>query len=321
MSRKTNKILKWIVIGLVLGILTLITLYVWFFTMVFFGGPAYRTSNIKNYQEIYERKVQSGLIVFPDEITEEMSDTEFSFYWKDTWDDPTVSIFLQCTYTEDAYEAEVERLEYTRKVYGGTVRKLMKEEGERYPYPAYIAIDNHHNTYEYALLSGEREITYIHTGWFERKDVKFGQEYLPSDYMTPQEDPFYDGYSIYIKKIDSVMGFMDTDYTKDENVIVTDGHCKWIEDSIFTVRVQLDERNREIITECEFAYYEPAADLDNVFTYDEESDDTIFTELSGCEYVNLRLDEDRTTAIVTYLEDGVEKEWSVDLTRHMKKKE
>ena len=320
MSRKSTKVIKWIIIGLVLGVLTLITFFVWFFTMVFFGGPAYRTTNIKNYQQIYEKKMQTGLIVFPDEITEDMSDTEFSFYWKDTWDDPTVSIFLQCTYTEDAYEAEVERLEYTRKVYGGTVRRLMKDEGEKYPYPAYVAIDNHHSTYEYALLSGEREITYIHTGWFDRENVKFNQEYLPKDFMATQEDPFLDGYSIYIKKIDNAMGYISTDYTKDENVVVTDGHSKWIEDSIFTVRVQLDEQNREIITECEFAYYEPAGDVDNVFTYDEESDDTIFTDLAGYEYLDLRLSEDRTTAIVTYLDKNEEKEWQVELTQYMKNK-
>lgn len=319
MNRKTNKVIKWLIIGMVLGVLTLITFYVWFFTLVFFGGPAYRTSNIKNYQEIYERKLQSGLIVFPDEITKEMSDTEFSFYWKDTWDDPTVSIFLQCTYTEDAYEAEVERLEYTRKVYGGTVRKLMRDEEGKYPFPAYIAIDNHHHTYEYALLTGEREITYIHTGWFERDRVKFGQEYLPSDYMAEQEDAFLDGYSIYVKSVDNAMGFMDLDFTKDENVMVTDGHSKWIEDSIFTVRVQLDEQNREIITECEFAYYEPAGDVDNVFTYDEESEDTVFSELAGYEYVDLKLSEDRTTAIVSYLDNGVEKEWVMELTQYMQK--
>ena len=116
------------------------------------------------------------------------------------------------------------------------------------------------------------------------------------------------------------MGYISTDYTKNENVVVTDGHSKWIEDSIFTVRVQLDEQNREIITECEFAYYEPAGDVDNVFTYDEESDDTIFTDLAGYEYLDLRLSEDRTTAIVTYLDKNAEKEWQVELTQYMKNK-
>ena len=103
-------------------------------------------------------------------------------------------------------------------------------------------------------------------------------------------------------------------------MVVTDGHSKWIEDSIFTVRVQLDEQNREIITECEFAYYEPAVDVDNVFTYDEESDDTIFTDLAGYEYLDLRLSKDRTTAIVTYLDKNEEKEWQVELTQYMKNK-
>lgn len=321
MSSKSKRMIKWTIIGLVLGVLTLITFCVWFFTMVFFGGPAYRTTNIKNYPQIYEKKMHTGLIVFPNEITEDMSGTTFSFYWKDTWDEPTVSVFLQCNYTEKAYETEVERLEYTRKVYGSTVRRLMKDEGENYPYTAYVAIDNHHSTYEYALLSGEREITYIHiAGWFNRENVKISQEYLPKDFMIEQEDPFMDGYSIYIKKIDNAMGYISTDYTKDENVVVTDGHCIWIEDSVFTVKVQLDEQNREIITECEFEYYEPAGNLDNVFTYDKESDNTVFTDLTGYEYLDLFLSTDRTTAIVIYLDENAEKEWKVELTQYMENK-
>lgn len=318
MNGKGKKIKKWIIIGLILGVLTFITFCALLFTLLFFGGPADRTTNIKKYQVIYEKRLNSGLIVFPDEITDDMKETEFSFYYKDTWNAPTVSIFLQCTYTPEAYEKEVARLEGTRKIYGGTMRNLLKEEGKNYPYPAYIAIENHHHGYEYALLSGENEITYIHTAYFERENVKFGQEYLPKDYMAEQEDSFYDGYSIYLASIDEQLGSINYDYTKNEKVIVTKGHSKEIEDSSFVVLVQLDEQNREIITECKFCYYEPPKDLDDVDTYDWESDDTIFTELAGYEYRDLRLSGDRTTAIVTYLDEGVEKEWEMELTQYMK---
>jgi len=203
MNRKTKKTLKWVAIGLALGILTMITLVVLFFTLFLFGGPATRTTNIKKYPIIFENYLQSGLIVFPEEIAADVQDTEFSYYYKDTWDDPTVSIFLQCTYTPEDYEAEVQRLQSTKKDYGGTERVLLQEEGENYSYPAYIAVENHHHQYEYALLSGENQITYIYTSFFWKDDIKFDQKYLPKDFMKEQEDTFYDGYSIYIKHIDT----------------------------------------------------------------------------------------------------------------------
>lgn len=313
MNRKTKNVLKWIVIGLILGSLTLITLVVLLLVLVLFGGPSYRTDNIRNYQKIYEKNIHSGLIIFPEQITEDMSDVEFDFFYKDTWDDPTVSIFLQCTYTPEAYEAEVERLEDTKKVYGGTMRKLLYEEGGNYPYPAYIAVDNHHYQYEYALLSGEQEITYIYTSFFDRDTVRFEQSYLPQNYDYEQENVFTGGYSIYLKQMS--LDSSSYDYTRDEYVTVTDGHHVWIEDSLFTVRVQLDDRNREIITECEFSYYEPRKGVDD---YDWESDDTVFADLTGYEYRDLKLNDDRTTAIVTYLDGTEEKQWEMELTQYMK---
>lgn len=316
---KSKKVVNGVITGFLLGIFTLVTLCALLVALLITAGPAYTTKNTKNYEKIYEKRIRSGLIVFPDEITEEMSDIEFSFYFKDMWEEPTASIFLQCTYTQEAYEAELMRLENTKKVYGGTVRRLLRDEGDRYPYKAYIAVDNHHEQYEYALLTGERQITYVHTSYFEREDVRFGQEYLPVDYGMKVEDYMYDGYSIYIKKTFS--DGISYDNTKYENVTVKDGHIIWIEDSMFTVHVQLDEQNREIITDCEFSYYEPPADLNDVFTYDEESDDTFFTDLEGYEYVDVTLNEDRTTAIVTYLDEGVEKEWQMELTQYMKVKE
>ena len=43
------------------------------------------------------------------------------------------------------------------------VKKLLRDEQQKYPYPAFIAVENHGNSYEYALLSGENQITYIYT--------------------------------------------------------------------------------------------------------------------------------------------------------------
>lgn len=313
----TLKLVIGIVVGCVVGYILLNALIMGFLLLLFSGGETEKTEDIADYAQIYEKDIDSGLIVFPDEVTEEMTDTRFSFSYQETWE-PTVSIFLQCTYTPEAYKTEVERLENTRKVYGGTEKKLLRDEEGKYPYPAYIAIDNHHHAYEYAMLTAENQLTYIYTIFFDREDVEFGQEYLPVDYMEPQENHFYAGESIYIKLIDRVDGDIQYDYTKDEYVTVTDGHGIWVESSYFTVRVQYDDRNREIITECEFAYMEPALDLDNVLTYDLESDNTLFMDLAGYEYRDVELDRDTNTVIVTYVDAGQEKNWELDLKPYMK---
>lgn len=317
-GKKGNvKLVISIVIGCVVGYILLQLLIAGFFILILSGGEEEVTEDIADYSQIYEKDIDSGLIVFPDEITEEMSETKFYFSYETTWE-PTVSIFLQCTYTPEEFQAEVNRLEVTRKVYGGTEKKLLRDEEGKYPYPAYVAIENHHSAYEYAMLTGENQITYIYTVYFNRDEVQFGQEYLPTDYMEEQKDQFYDGYSIYMKRVDRVEGDISYDNTKEEYVTVTDGHGLWVEDSYFTVRVQYDDQNREIITECEFAYYETGFENINLFTTDFESDNTIFLDLEGYEYRDVELDRDNTTVIITYMDEGKERKWKLDLKPYMK---
>ncbi len=309
---KAKKILKWAIIGSILTVLTLFTLLVAFIMLFLFGGPAKKSNNVKDYSDIFELRLHSGIVVFPEEIDETMTDITFSYYYRDTWDDPTVCIFLQGTYSPEAYEAEVARLENFRKVYGGTERKLLQDEDNKYPYPVYIAMENYSYAYEYALLSGENEITYIYTAFFDKEDIKFGREYLPSDFMTDEGRSFGSGYSIYVKLADS-MG-ISYDYSRDEQVVVQDAHMKHIDDSSFIVRVQLDEQNREVITTCEFYYYEPYDKEDIEALINLEPEITIFNDLNGYIYKDLRLNEDRTVAIVTYLDGEEEKEWELELT-------
>ncbi len=319
MKRKTKKIIKWVIIGSILTLLTLATLLVWFLTLVFFGGPPKKSNDYRDYQEIFELRLSStGLLVFPKELSENMTDIAFSYYFRDTWNSPTVSIFLQGTYTAEEYEAEVRRLENTRKVYGGAERILLRDEEGKYQYPAFIAVENHHHQYEYALLTGENQITYIYTAYIEEEDVKFDKKYLPSDFMTSEGREFGSGYSLYIKSMGMGISY---DNTRNEYVEVINSYSERIMDSTFLVFTKLDEQNREIIQYCKFCYYESPTDRDDVNTYDPESDDTYWYDLEGCEFVDLRLNQDRTTAVVIYQKNGNEEKWHVDLMPYVTKEE
>lgn len=217
--KKENSKAKKIILGIVVGILALfLLLFVVFIGIMYFaftGGPATKTKDIKDYSIIYEKNVRSCLEVFPEEIAESATDATFDFYFRDTFGSPTVSIFLQVDYSEEDYAAEVERLENIKKIYNGGEIQLLRDEEGTYPYPAYIAIENHHHTYEYALLSGDTQITYIYTAYFDRGRMRFDEEYLPSDfrYGAPEgEDQFYYGFSYYVKEIDNEIGAISYDY-------------------------------------------------------------------------------------------------------------
>lgn len=290
---KRKKLWKGILIGVILAVLTvfvLITVFLWLF---FTGGPAEKTKDVKRYEEIFGLQTNSGLIIFPEHISKKAVQTDFYSYYRDTFGSPSYEIYLQCTYEPEEYQEEIKRLENTYKRYGGTERRLLKDNETKYNYPVYIAIENHHYSYEYAMLTGENQITYISVSFREREEVKFSKDYLPKDYMTEVGRSFTSGYSIYISSMSS--NGISYDTTRNQKVTVTDAHMEQIDDSYFVVRVELDEENCEIITECSFDYLESL--------YDEEADVTIYSEINGMIYKDLRLNEDRTKAIVTYYED------------------
>ena len=186
---------------LVVCLLTIITLTILFFTLLFTGGPAKRSKDIADYPEILMEasNMRTGFFVLPDKITEEMSDITFDYYYKDTLFDPTISVFLQATYEEEQYKEEIDRLQNLEKNQSDGSKKLLRDDLNRYPYPAFIAVENHNQSYEYALLSGENQITYIYTMFFSKEDIRFDKSYLPIDFMTAEENEFGSVYSIYIK--------------------------------------------------------------------------------------------------------------------------
>ncbi len=220
MKSKNSKKEK-IIIGIVVGSLTLFLL-----VCIFMGIYAYLfhpdeevlvTQDVGDYSLIYERDIPSGLIIFPKEVTQQAVNAEFDFYYEETWFKPRVSIFLQVDYTPEEYLAEVERLEKVKKVYEDWESVLLRDENETYPYPVYIAIENHDYTYEYVLLSGENQITYVYITHLDRGEMRFDERYLSSDfrYGAPEDEKqIYYGYSLYISEIDKKHGFIGYDYDK-----------------------------------------------------------------------------------------------------------
>lgn len=297
MNRKVKKIGKGILIGILLTIATLFTLVFVFLYFVFFGGPAKVTRDIKDYEEVLSNPyAQTGYIIFPEKIPEGVIETEFYNSFRDTWNSPTLQTYLTCVYDMETYQKEIDRLEHTSKTYGDKKKKLLRDEKKKFQYPAYIAVENAAHKYEYALLTGENQITYISTSFIDKENVKFSEDYLPYDFMTEEGRAFGSGYSIYYGKVLATM--IDTDYTRDSNPEVRDAHMEIIGDNNFFVRVFVDEQGREIIDGCTQYYYNPKTEEDKEFTYD---------DLNGMEYKAMEADREKNMVIVIYMDDGEEK--------------
>ena len=297
MNRKVKKIGKGILIGILLTIATLFTFVFVFLYFVFFGGPAKVTRDIKDYEEVLSNPyAQTGYIIFPEKIPEGVIETEFYNSFRDTWNSPTLQTYLTCVYDVQAYQKEIDRLEHTYKTYGDKKKTLLRDEKKKFQYPAYIAVENAGYKYEYALLTGKNQITYISTSFIDKENVKYSEDYLPYDFMTEEGRAFGSGYSIYYGKDTSNM--IDTDYTRDSNPEVRDAHMEIIGDNNFFVRVFVDEQGREIIDGCAQYYYNPKTEEDKEFTYD---------DLNGMEYKAMEADREKNMVIVTYLDDGEEK--------------
>lgn len=297
-----------IAIGVGISIITLGTLFVIFMLLFFFGGPADVCMDIDKYEETVTKydNMNSALIVFPEELPESARDTDFYFSYQDTWNLPTVEVFLQCTYDEADYQAEIERLENTQKKYVSTVRTLLKDE-ERYPYPAYIAIDGYWDGYEYALLSGERQITYIYTSGKYSDDLKkVDTKYLPAEYDSRMSQyTGMEGYCIYLKRVDTMNGEAigwECDYTRDSVVQIQERHYINIDYNLFGVCTNLMEDNTEVIEYCYIWIYED--EMDSITGLPEE---TQYLELQGYGFESVKLSEDKTKAIVTYYDGEEEK--------------
>ncbi len=195
--------------------------------------------------------------------------------------DPTYEIYLQCTYEPEAYEEELNRLEQVHRISRKRVWTLRRDETGAYRYPAFIAMENRHRGYEYALLIGENQIAYICTNAVKGNMVPFPKEYLPKDFLTKEDPEFPEGYSIY----------MGTEGSELPNT-----HMERIGDGYFVVVFLGEERFPQAIEQCYFDKHpKPFATT---------SETTYYPELKGKKFLDMGVSEDNTRVTVRYYDTG-----------------
>ncbi len=165
------------------------------------SAPFENQSGIEQYDkaaivEEYYGDLNGELFIFPDD-TEKMMDATFVSGLKTGFFDTNGYIILQGKYSEEDYEAEVERLASIECTVSDITVGIQYDE-ESYGLPAYVATDGFDYQYEYALVDeANREITYVLLSYPEYVDLTGYEEYLKLDKSEYKIDDCLEQFSIY----------------------------------------------------------------------------------------------------------------------------
>ena len=169
-ERRRKGSVKWIGwLFAVLGVLAFLAVFIYADQKL----PEKTFRDPARYGEIFtDRKdLRTGFVVFPPAIPDSGMENRPEFYyayWSSVFD-PVAEVFLRCTYSESDFRTELDRLEHyahelspdrTSDTY--EPHPFHRDERGLFSYPAYIAILADNYAYEYALITGEREITYVY---------------------------------------------------------------------------------------------------------------------------------------------------------------
>ena len=159
--------------GCLIGVLTGLAIVLILFLVFFFGFPK-SSRNLSKYEALLSdrKNLRTGFVAFPAQIPVSAleNDPEFYYFYQDTLFDPTAEVYLRCSYDEADFNAELDRLEHYQHTLqwegfsdeDSTPQTFLRDEEGRFSYPAYIAIYGDDHACEYALITGEREITYVY---------------------------------------------------------------------------------------------------------------------------------------------------------------
>lgn len=290
-----------IALGVIISVITLVALFIIFILLVAFGGPADISEDLAEYEErLYKYdNMRTALIVFPDKIAEGVQDSDYYFYYQDTFNSPTVEVYLKCTYDEEGYEKERKRLEEIKKQYGSREAKLLQPK-EGYPYPAYVAVDGDLYTYEYALLTGERQVVYIAVSFKKSSQLKkVPTEYLPTEYNQRMSSMYKgEAHNIYWSKSITFEGDVigdSYDCTREPVAEVAEYFHVDVDYNLFGVKTCLNEKDEKIIEYCYSWHYDSER-----ASFEELPRVTQFDDLAGYEYADIKLSEDQKTVTVSY---------------------
>lgn len=170
------------------------------------------------YFTTYSGDLDTGMFIFPDS-TENMLNPTFDSNLKTGLFDTDGYIILQAEYTEEKYQAEIERLsslECSITYNGETVTQQIRYDENSYSMPAYVTVDGFDNVYEYALIDdANNTIIYILLSYPNPLSLSKYSDYLKTDITAYNISDALNQFTIYAHSFDggdSWIEYSDTVY-------------------------------------------------------------------------------------------------------------
>lgn len=161
----------------------------------------FKTENVAEYLEavaaVEPGDASSDFVLYPQELPEAQNITACFFSKETGLFDTYYQMYMVCGFTEEEYEAELERIRAVAVQKGAVVQTpLYTETG--FAYPAYVAIFTERDD-EYVLLDRENlSMIYVYNRIADINGGNIPSEYLPSGYEVPVNNmQMENGYNMY----------------------------------------------------------------------------------------------------------------------------
>lgn len=147
----------------------------------------------------------SKLLIFPNKIEKEKVE-EFEYLSVEGLFDGSYLFYIIVNYDDNSLKKEIERIKQIKRTYNGKDKFIISEENLKYP--TYITICDGMDTYEYAMIDGNK-IVYVFRQIFtanNKLDKKYELEYIvPRD----KRDKYTPGYNMYYFYDKYGIGYME----------------------------------------------------------------------------------------------------------------
>lgn len=173
----------------------------------------YRTQDIAEYRnfsghlEMEESDLFSGVLIFPETISEQMEDVIYVYECGSLVLDNNYFIYLECVFDKEEFEKEAERIKKLSVTYNGETKNIIPEENA-FEYPAYVSVyDEELLHMEYVLLNeSEGKMVYVYSQLNPDSDEKIAQEYRKKENVDFENAVLNDGYNMYFFEEGKDMG-------------------------------------------------------------------------------------------------------------------
>lgn len=223
MSKK-NKLIKSLIaiILLLVVILTIRFLLIFGIIKLIFFDTSKEINGIENYNKSYyvseyKGDLDSNLSIFPDNNFNMLNATFSSLLNKNLFDTDGY-IILDANYDKEKFYTEIDRLKSISitifencYINSKNYTNYIRYDNNSYEYPAFITIDEFHNTYEYALIDESNfKIIYIYLSYPNKNNLIY-KKYLKKDKSGYLETNTLNLFSIYNHSFDNGNTFIEYD--------------------------------------------------------------------------------------------------------------